>query len=331
METKWTAGLEDAKKRLDVFLTEHLTSVTRSAIAKHLKDGAGRINGKTASVHAFLKDGDVVTYEPENKTADGRRRTVGVKRGKTGSGRNLSQTESKEAPDFKQLIIKETPSWIVINKPAGLLSHVDSDQNGIAVAELFAEYDPRGARVGEDPSRPGIVHRLDKEASGLMVIARTQDAFDNLKKQFAGHQVQKTYLALVYDAPPAQEGDIRFRIGRSSGGLRMAAKPVNDKTGKAAWSHYQVIKQNKNLSLLEVQIFSGRTHQIRAHLHALGCPIVGDPLYRSPKSLKSLKSVKSLETERLMLQSIGLAFNDPSTGERVFFTLPPDESFKQMK
>lgn len=319
MANKWIIGAENAGQRLDVFLTEKLAPTTRSAIAKRLKAGVGAVNAKIASVHTFLKNGDIVTYDPDELAFSAHKSKKGSAKSKVGSEATLP------VPDFKDLIIKETPDWIVIDKPTGLVAHPDANHPRNTLADLFVDYDPSVAKICEDPARPGIVHRLDKEASGLMVLARTQDAFDSLKKQFAAHTVNKKYLAMVYGAPPADEGDIKFRIARSTKGGRMASHPVNDTLGKAAWSHYKVVRRDKNSSLLEVEIFSGRTHQIRAHLHALDCPIVGDPLYVT----KNEKYKANNPGTRLMLQSVSLEFEDPKTGERISFSLPPDKAFSK--
>lgn len=304
MQNKWIIKPNEAGERLDVFLASKLTESTRSAIAKQLKGGAGLINGKQASVHAFLKTGDKIEYKIHA----------------TAKAQKIREIEKRVNIKLDKLIVKETPDWIVVNKPAGLLVHPDSQQKNGTLIDLLIEHYPPLAKVGEDPERPGIVHRLDKDVSGLMVAAKTQDAFDDLKQQFAHHATKKVYLALVHGAPPKEEGDIRFRIARSGTKARMAARPESESRGKAAWSHYKVIKKLKKYSLLQVEILSGRTHQIRAHLFAIGCPVVGDELYKS--------KIKTDRIGRIMLQSVELTFDDPKDHERMTFSLPPDPSFK---
>lgn len=302
---EWTIKPAEAGQRLDVFLASKIPDLTRSAIAKRLKAGSGSIDGKKATVHAFLKAGQRVEFNP--------RPTSHVPRPKT---------ELRDSNfELRGMIVKETPDWIVINKPAGLLVHPDSQhKTGTLVDLLIAHFPPLG-KVGEDPARPGLVHRLDKDVSGLMVVAKTQDAYDDIKRQFSHHQTQKVYLALVHGAPPKEEGEIRFRIARSASQPRMAARPETDTQGKAAWSHYRVLKKFKHASLLEVQILSGRSHQIRAHLYALGCPIVGDQLYKP-------KTKPKLQADHIMLQSLRLTFKDPATGEPQTFEIEPDPSFQ---
>ncbi|MFA6446960.1 MAG: RluA family pseudouridine synthase [Patescibacteria group bacterium] len=289
-------------QRLDVFLAAEL-GLTRSSVAKQLKTKATTVNGKVASVHQFLKTGDQIVYE-----------TAKPKESKKDANANL--------PKFKDILIKETPDWIVLNKPVGLLVHPDAHHEHGTLVDVLVKHDPAIGKLGEDPSRPGIVHRLDRDVSGLMVIPKTQDAFDDLKKQFAQHSTTKVYIALVYGTPPKDEGDIKFKIARSTTRARMAARPEHEEGGRAAWTHYRVIKKYQHATLLELQIFSGRTHQIRAHLHALRCPIIGDSLY-------IIKSFKPVPVSRLLLQSVGLKFKDPTTHEDVDFRIEPDPAFEQ--
>ena len=292
--------------RLDVFLSEQLEDVTRSHIAKLLKRGAGTVNGKPATVHQFLKIGDKIEFDDAERTVKGKLEVA------------------KPAPPLE--IIEETKDWMVINKQAGVVVHPDATHKTGTLVDALMAYDPKIGKIGEDPERPGIMHRLDKEASGLMVIAKTQDAFDNLKKQFAEHTVDKRYIALVFGNMPENEGDIKFRIGHSSSKSRMAAHPVQEENvGKAAWTHYEVIEKLRDAQLLELSIFSGRTHQIRVHLLAMNHPIMGDPLYKRPREDRTTKA------PRLMLQSVHLAFIDPASGEKKEFDLKPAAEFEWVK
>lgn len=307
MKHTWTVPDQLGRKRLDVFLSEELPDMTRSHIAKLLKLGAGKVNGKPASVHEFLVVGDTVEFDSEMK------KKVADKK----------PTRPKHISPLR--IVDETDDWIVINKPNGLLVHPDGkDEDEATLVDALLGHDPSLAKIGEDPSRPGIMHRLDKEASGLMVIAKTQDAYDNLKKQFAEHTVEKRYIALVYGTVADEEGEIRFRIAHSKTKQRMAARPEHEETGKAAWTHYKTIKRFTHASLLELDIFSGRTHQIRAHLLAFSHPIIGDPLYVRRSEDRNIKA------PRLMLQCIHLSFKDPKTGTAKSYDLPPEKEFDEL-
>jgi 23S rRNA pseudouridine1911/1915/1917 synthase len=302
MNQIWTISEGHHGARLDVFLTEQLPDTSRSQIAKALKRGGATVNGKVASVHQFLKTNDEVAFSDTGKPEE-----------------PTYVAPILPAPPLE--IIDETPDWIVVNKASGVLVHPDAKQHTGTLADSLVAHDPAIAKIGEDPERPGIMHRLDKEASGLMVIAKTQDAFDDLKKQFAEHTVDKSYVALVYGEMDQEEGDIKFRIAHSKTKNRMAARPQHEEEGRAAWTHYKVREQYRNAALLDVSIFSGRTHQIRAHLLALNHPIIGDPLYKRPKEDRSIKA------PRLMLQSYHLAFRDPKTQEIRSFDIPLDKTF----
>ncbi len=288
--------------RLDQFLTERLPEFSRSQIAKRLKKGLGMVNGKLATVHAFLKQGDEVKFEDAEE----------------------AKAVAAALPPPPLKIIEETADWMVLNKQAGIVVHPDATHTSGTLADGILAYLPKIAKVGDDPNRPGIMHRLDREVSGLMVIAKTQDAYDNLKKQFAQHSVEKRYLALVYGTVNLDEGDLKFRIARSKTKNRMAARPQGEEVGKAAWTHYKTLKRFIHASLLELTILSGRTHQIRAHMLAFNHPVIGDPLYKRTQEDRRVKA------PRIMLQSVHLAFNDPATGELRSFDLEPAADFKQL-
>ncbi len=317
MKDVWIITAQDAGTRLDVFLTRQMPETTRSQIAKRIKEGAVTVNKKTAMVHRFLKEGDVVETTPLPPPVQPQEGVYtpppsADKDGDTGGGeRNLGMG-----------ILAETASWIVVNKPTGLLVHPDAKTKNGTLVDFLIAHDPAIAKVGEDPSRPGIMHRLDKEASGLMVIAKTQDAFDDLKRQFAEHTVEKKYIAIVYGEMEKEEGDIKFKIARSKTKQRMAARPEQEAGGKVAWTHYRVLKRFRAATLLELEILTGRTHQIRAHLLAMNHPIMGDPLY------KRRREDRNITTPRLMLESVHLGFRDPATDEKKEFDLAPAPAFK---
>lgn len=306
---EWTIEEGDAGERLDIFLASVLPNLSRSAIQKLIKQGSIMVNGKQTSVHHFLKAGDkVMEHEARNMEH-------------LSSNKPIVPAAVLHAPYSMLHVIDETPDFLVIDKPAGLLVHPDTKTQEGTLIDWLIEHDPKIARVGESPDRPGIVHRLDREVSGLMVIAKTQAAYESLQRQFAEHKVEKMYLALVHGEIHKEEGDIKFRIARSSSKARMAARPSQEEEGRAAWTHYQIKEKFIGATLLELTILSGRTHQIRAHLHALGHGIMGDELYNHRRTDRNVK------VPRLMLQSIALSFDDPSTGKRKTYQLDPDPAF----
>jgi 23S rRNA pseudouridine1911/1915/1917 synthase len=313
MSGTWTAGFADADKRLDVFLAEK-AGLSRAQAKKQVEAGGFTVNGKTVAAHYFLREGDTIAAA---KTAPrSSSKTAPVKAEKKSSTAKI-----------KLQIINETPAWIVVYKSAGVLMHPDHDNPDGTLVDAVIAHAPQVAKIGEDPSRPGIVSRLDKDVSGIVVIAKTQDAFDDLKRQFAEHSVTKEYVALVHGDVPKEEGDLKFRIARSTSKARMAARPAtggDDDESQAAWTHYAVEQRWQGATQLRLQILTGRTHQIRAHLHAFGHPVIGDPLYK----LKQTK--RKINGTRVMLQSVKLAFTDPVSGERVTFEQPLDPEFNAL-
>ena len=295
----------EADQRLDVFLAEKL-AVSRAQAQKMVKAGQIFVNEKIASAHYKLKDGDEIKIQSVET-------------------QNLaSLRENKKTPALQ--IIAETNDYLVINKPAGLIVH---GGNGITEPTLTDALEKKyPALRGDDPLRPGIVHRLDKEASGAMVIAKTQDMFESLKEQFQARTVTKKYLALVYGAIEKEHDEITFAIARSAKGYKMAARPANQDglpaglAGRRAVTEIFIKQKFINYTLLDVVIKTGRTHQIRVHLAAYGHPIVGDDLYGT-RTTKELN--KKLGLGRIWLHACVLGFDDLQNRRQEFsIELPPE-------
>jgi len=176
-------------------------------------------------------------------------------------------------------IIYEDNNIIIINKPAGITVHpINKLQKNTLVDEILT-YCPSIKDVGDDSLRPGIVHRLDKDTSGLMIVAKNNNSFDHLKKQFQERKVIKKYLALVHGTVKDNKGTITKSISFSKKDHKKRSALLDDKS-KSAWTEYKVIKRFNNYTLLEVSLKTGRTHQIRIHLHSIGYPVVGDQQYK---------------------------------------------------
>lgn len=227
--------------------------------------------------------------------------------------------------DFKIEIIAETSDYLVINKPAGLAVHGGGNLKEPTLADWLIKKYPKIKKVGDDPIRPGLVHRLDREVSGLMVIAKNNQSFINLKNQFKEREIVKEYLALVYGRLSKDEGIIDFPITRSSEGYKMAALPnnasellnrrhpqVRDQGNIESWlksrqalTEFETIQKFINYTLLRVKIKTGRTHQIRVHFFAYGHPLVGDNLYCTKKTKEKNKK---LPLNRVFLVACRLQF-----------------------
>lgn len=220
-------------------------------------------------------------------------------------------------------VVAETDEYIVINKPTGMLVHAtQAGESGTVVDWLIANY-PGVAAVGDSPERPGIVHRLDREASGLLVIAKTQQMFDYLKQQFQERAMEKEYSVLVHGTMSVDHGTIDFDIDRGKDGTMVSRPHVNElslrgvvtkQPGKEALTEYWVEKQFSRFALLNVRIHTGRTHQIRVHMFAYNHPVVGDQLYFN----KKLNRKRDRELGRLFLHARRLCFLDLS-GEKQCF------------
>jgi len=281
-----------AKERLDKFLQGKLP-ISRSKIQKLIEDGEIKVNKESVPVHHFLKNGEAIEY---NSTEI----------------KEISKPKKFTAnPDVKFKVVFEDDNYLIIDKPSGLMVHpTDLMEDHTLANGLIAKY-PKLKKVGDDPVRPGIVHRLDKDVSGLILVAKNQKSFDYYKKLFQDREMHKVYTALVHGTIAQPSGEINFSISRSktkSG--RMAAHPSEFEDGKEAITKYELIEQYNHLALLKVEILTGRTHQIRVHMNAIGHPVVGDRIY-TQKSIK-----RSLEVSRTFLHSTELSFVNQE-GEKV--------------
>lgn len=298
--TKYLITETSAGRRLDIWLAETIAQ-SRNQAQHLIERGQILVNQRLVSAHYIIKAGDTIEISKKKST-------------------KINQEEKNINPDelFARIeIIKDTDDYIVINKPAGLIMHQASDATEPTVVDWFLRQYSLARSVGEDPERPGIIHRLDKEVSGLVVLAKRQTMFDNVKQQFQQRTIKKKYIALVHGAGLPDEGNINFLIERSSQGHKMAAKPLSQ-TGKTAISMFTVKERFHNYTLVEVQIKTGRTHQIRAHFSAYGHPVVGDDLYAS-KKIRLLN--KKLNLGRIFLVAVELAFTDLH-GEQQAFSIP---------
>lgn len=292
-ERRVTVEAQDVGQRLDQFLA-HKLGVSRSSVQRLIRQGNVVMEGKPSVAHdrVQLHDQMTVIVPPAAPTP----------------------TVSAPTPT----VLAATEDCIVLNKPAGLLVHAVAGKHEPTLVDWLTAAYPEIRIVG-NLERPGIVHRLDRFVSGVIVVARTPAMFAHLTAQFKEHQVLKRYTALVYGQPRADEGTLRFAIRRSARHpARMAARPASAE-GKAAVTTFVVVERFRTTTLLSVRILTGRTHQIRAHLFAAGHPVVGDHLYRQKKP------ANVPELDRLFLHATTLGFTDRSGAWQEFTVPMPDE------
>lgn len=292
-KTEFNVSLDSGEgRRLDVFLAERVPSLTRSQIKKLISEGAVRVAGAVRRSSYKLRAGEIVQFDYE-VPAPGR----------------------LEPQDIPLKIVYEDQDIVVLDKPAGLVVHPGAGNASGTLANALIHRFPEIAEVGPE-DRPGIVHRLDKETSGIMVAARSARAYDSLIGQFRRKDVWKTYLGLVWGRLTAPEGRINWPIGRHvTEGKKIS---VRSRHPKDAETFFKVLQTYRDATLLEIRPVTGRTHQIRVHLAAAGHPVAGDSLYGRKKMAKKFP--------RLFLHAHTISFLHPGTGERLTFAsqLPPD-------
>lgn len=231
-----------------------------------------------------------------------------------------------EPQDIPLVIVFEDEHLIVVDKPAGLVVHpAAGNPDGTLVNALLHHCAGRLSSIN-GVARPGIVHRIDKDTSGLLVVAKTDVAHEGLAVQFAQHSIDRRYLAVCAGRPIPAEGTINARLGRSdTDRKKMAVLPADSSRGKLAVTHYRTVRLFAHAALVECRLETGRTHQVRVHCASIGHPLLGDPVYgRSPKPLRAL--LERLEFRRQALHAAELGFTHPVIGERLLFRaeLPAD-------
>lgn len=302
-----TVSEGEAGLRLDQFLARR-TDFSRSRLSRWLKAGQVRVNGalREASYRVRAGEGVALTVPPPEPT--------------------------ELVPEPRPLdILYEDDHLLVVNKPPGLVVHPGAGHRGGTLLNALLAHCPELARVGE-VSRPGLVHRLDKDTSGLLVVAKNAAAHADLVRQFQARTVDKTYLALVWGRLREAEGEIAGEIGRHpSQRQKMSARP---RRGKPAVTTWRVLQELPGpLTLVELSPKTGRTHQLRVHLAALGHPVVGDGTYGGGaarfQGLPRLAGVRKLVTRQL-LHAWRLAFTHPATGARLHFEAPLPQDFREV-
>ena len=284
MQNSISAGDQDRGKRLDHFLQEKLPGYSRSRLQRWIKDGLVLVNGAQAKASLVLRGEENVTVSPGE----------------------LPPLKA-HAEDLPLDILYEDAAVIAVNKPAGLVVHAGAGNHAGTLVNRLVHHFSALSRVGGD-LRPGIVHRLDKGTSGVLLVARTDAAHQALAAQFSGRSVEKTYLALVQGRVRTESGRINTPIERDP--LRRLRMTTKSGGGRAALTEYRVRERFEKHTLLEVRIHTGRTHQIRVHLASAGHPVAGDRLYGAQAAA------------RVFLHAWRIAFTSPATGKRAVVEAP---------
>ena len=293
MNREYELTAEESGQRLDKYLAGEMTDLSRSRIKELVQAGEVLVNGKKSKVSYKVQKGDLiqVTVLPLEPLA-------------------------LEAENIPLDIVYEDEDVIVVNKPQGMVVHPAAGHPSHTLVNALL-YHTRDLADSPEGFRPGIVHRIDKDTSGLLMVAKNAVARESLEKQLAAKSNKRQYLAIVHGNFAEEEGTIDAPIGRNPKDRKQMA--VVEK-GKSAVTHFKVLEQYQGYSLVECQLETGRTHQIRVHMAYIGHPLAGDPLY-GPR--------KTLPGHGQFLHAKTLGFEQPRTGEWLEFSVQPPEIFQQ--
>ncbi|MEQ7038497.1 RluA family pseudouridine synthase [Enterococcus hirae] len=291
--TELNATIQTEAGRIDKVLTGLFNDYSRSQIQLWLKDGAVSVNGQVVKANYKVKKNDeIVIAVPEPETL------------------------SIEAEDIPLEIVYEDEAVAVVNKPQGMVVHPSAGHpNGTMVNALM--YHVKDLSSINGVIRPGIVHRIDKDTSGLLMVAKNDLAHESLAKQLKDKTSLRKYVALVHGVIPHEKGTINAPIGRSKVNRKMQAVRED---GKPAVTHFNVLERFNDFTLVELTLETGRTHQIRVHMKYIGYPLAGDPVYGPSKTLKG---------NGQFLHAKLLGFTHPITGQKMVFEAPLPTIFEK--
>ncbi len=293
---KYIVEKEERGKRLDSYIANKSEKITRTFAEKLIKNGEILVNNKKQKVAYKINEGDIITIEKQE-----------------------AKDIKLKAQNIPVDIIYEDDDIIVVNKPKGMVVHpANGNPDGTLVNAIMAICKDSLSGIGGE-IRPGIVHRLDKDTSGLLIIAKNDEAHVNVSEQIKNHEVKKTYIALVRGIIKENEATIDMPIGRSTSDRKKMA--VNKK-GKNAITHIKVLKRYDKYTLVEVNIETGRTHQIRVHLSYIGYPIIGDATYSNGKN--------EFNVQGQCLHAKKLEFVHPITGKKMELEAPLPQYFQEI-
>ena len=293
-------GPQDRGKRLDLLLHERLPEFTRSRLQSWIKQGRARIDGKPARSSSTIHGAASIEFEP-----------------------GVVPPLKAEPEEIPLHILYEDDDLAAIDKPAGMVVHTGAGiHSGTLVNAILHHFASLSKTGGE--LRPGIVHRLDRFTSGVLLVAKNDAAHQFLAKQFSSREVEKVYLTLVHGAVHPDHARIDKPIARDP--VHRARMTTRIATGRKAWSEYRVLERSAAFSFLEVRIGTGRTHQIRVHLASLGHPVAGDRLYGAKPKLEAVP-----DPARFFLHSHRITFARPSDGRQITVVSPLPEDLEKWK
>ena len=287
-------------ERFDTYLRNRFPAVSRGALQRLIEQGHIRVNGRAVKPTHAPRGGEIVeVHWPEPRSAEAHPEEMALD------------------------VLFEDEALLVLNKPAGLVVHpAAGNEEHTLVNALLHHCAGQLSGIG-GVARPGIVHRLDKETSGCLVVAKNDDTHVALSTQFASRKVEKVYHAIVCGEIQRDKGEIRAAIARHPSHRKRMA--VDDDRGRAARTSYRVLERLRGATLAEAILHTGRTHQIRVHFQFLGCPLVGDATYGNRQNQR-LTELTGFSATRQMLHAFQLSFIHPRTGRKMSFEapLPPD-------
>jgi 23S rRNA pseudouridine1911/1915/1917 synthase len=302
--------------RIDKFLMDRLPNVTRTKIQEGIHLGFVKVNDCDVKPNPKIHPGDIITVSLPEPPRD---------------------TELK--PENIPLnIVYEDDHVVVVNKPAGMVVHpAYQNWSGTLVNALIHHFSELPHMPGNE-GRPGLVHRIDKDTSGLLVIAKTEPAITHLAKQFFDRSIERTYQAIVWGIPSPEAGTINVNVGRSLKDRRITTAFPKGDFGRTAITHYKLLKDFRYVSLIELRLETGRTHQIRAHMKFLGHSLFNDEMYGGSEIMKGTVFTKYKQfvencfkiIPRQALHAKSLGFVHPTTGEKMFFDSELPQDFKEV-
>lgn len=293
--------------RLDRALADSLPTLSRERLKALVKSGA-------------LETGGRPFCDPATKVSGTEQFRLAVP---------APEPAHNEAQDIPLAIMFEDEHLLVVDKPAGLVVHPAAGNRDRTLVNALLHH-CRGQLSGiGGVARPGIVHRIDKDTSGLLVVAKTDRAHEGLARQFAAHSIDRRYLAVVAGTPTLLEGSVDAPLARSSSDRKKIAV-VKDGRGKRAVTHWRVVSKWRDATLVECRLETGRTHQVRVHMASIGHPLLGDPVYGRSPHQRIREMLHALNFRRQALHAAVLGFTHPITGSKLSFESPVPDDMQEL-